>query len=255
MAAPVLLTFAFIWLEIAEKPLLPVLACGLGVLLNLFVAYLSAAASDLDRLRREGVWEEIQRLNIDATGHLALIIEEFSKRHRLPAGQRTNKAAYHQKLRELQQHLLSHMVNLIATEIDEKPNGVLAANWTLRGTWQGKDAFRVEAYDRNRPDRKPRNDNWKLIEEDRPGASVAFLESKISLVKDTHSIEFAAFFEEKPNYRSILSIPVDCLGKVIGVVNVDSTKIDLLKIEHGSLVLDIVYLVGLCEVLRQEGAQ
>lgn len=249
---PLLLGLSLIWLELDPGWWSGGFAI-LFALLEGLLLYLNGAAAQVGSELQDEVWERVRRLNENATGHLALLLERFANRHRQASGNRTSKDAYHQELRDFQQHFLSHAVNVICWSLGIEPStGLISANWCLRGSDDHANQFRVELYDRNMASRRPRDDDWKSIETNRPGASSAFLTANVALVPDTRDTEVAGFFPTSAPYRSILSVPVDCRGEVIGVVNVDSKEVNLLQIDHQFLVLQVAYLVGFCEVLRQE---
>lgn len=57
----------------------------------------------------------------------------------------------------------------------------------------------------------------------RPGAPAAFAKGTVVYVEDTTAPEYAKFFDEQKDYRSIISIPVAVEGnQIIAIVNVDS---------------------------------
>jgi len=73
-------------------------------------------------------------------------------------------------------------------------------------------------------------------------------------VRDTRAAPAAGAFPRDAPYRCILSVPVDCEGRIVGVLNIDATRPDMLEIGHGDLVMDLAYLIGWCEILRKVDA-
>ncbi len=249
---PAALALSLIWLQLDPGAWSAGAAIVL-VLLQAVLLYLNGAAAQVGSDLQKEIWDRVRRLNENSTGHLALLLECFSNRHRQSPGERTPKSAYLQTLRDFQQHFLQHAVDVVCTHLEVDPStDEISANWCLRGRGENADAFRVELYDKNMARRRPRDDDWKAIEPGRPGASAAFLGAEVALVADTRDNEVAGVFSDTAPYRSILSVPVDCRGEVIGVVNLDAKEPNLLRIEHQFLVLHAAYLVGFCEVLRQE---
>ncbi|XHC26783.1 MAG: GAF domain-containing protein [Phycisphaerales bacterium] len=249
---PLGLGASVVWLELSANKWSAASAIAFCIL-EAFVLYLNGASAQLAQEPKAEVWDRVQRLNADATGHLVLLLEAFAARHRAGDAPRLGKAAYQERLRGLQQHLLSHAVNMICASADlDSKTSPISANWCLRREDETDDQFRVIVYDKNMPDRRPKAGNWRPIASARPGASQAFLTGCVNFVDDTHSEEYREFFDNSPTYRSILSVPVECSGSVIGVMNVDASEPETLVEDHQHLVLDIAQLIGWCELLRNE---
>lgn len=226
-----------------------VLAFVVGLLAQAFVTYVNAAQAVAVAALRRDVWQEFADLTDGAAGHLSQVLRHYDGRY-LQEGVKTKPEAYRQKLLHLQQLLLDHVVRVLHRHLgDRAGSGVLSANWSIQGTGEHRDQFRVTMYDRNMANRQPSN-NWKAIADDIPGASVSFRTGEVSLVPDTRGSDNNKHFSPSASYRSILSIPVLCSTRVVGVVNVDSTEIGLLETEQHLLVFDIVYLIGLCQLLH-----
>jgi len=242
-----LLAIAFLVTKLAPSPWLIAVVVIL-LLFEIFVKYLDQAAADVDRELREDVWNQIMRLNERVTGNVAVIMDHCSARSR----RAIDHTEYRERLRGLQQHLLGHIVDVLNHKLNLPPDSMtLSANWAVRGEGEHADQFQVLRYDRNMPDRRVRSDRWHPIADGLPGASEAFERCKTTLVPDTHDEDLSTFFPERPAYRSILSVPVETNGEIIGVVNIDSDQPEVLRVEHATLVWDVAYLIGLCQVLER----
>lgn len=229
-----------------------ILAFVIGLLAQAFVTYVNSAQTVAMAALRRDVWQEFADLTDGAAGHLSQVLRHYDGRF-LQDGVKTRPEAYKEKLLHLQQLLLDHIVRVLHRHLGDRVHlGTLSANWAVRGSGEHSDRFRVVVYDRNMANRQP-NNSWKTIADDLPGASVSFLAGEVSLVTDVKESDNNKYFSPTALYRSILSIPVMCSNRVVGVVNVDSTEIGVLETEQHLLIFDIVYLVGLCQLLH-EGA-
>ncbi|MEO1320347.1 MAG: hypothetical protein AAFV30_07225, partial [Pseudomonadota bacterium] len=219
-----------------------------ALLFQALVTYVNAAQSEaLAELRRES-WDEFANLTEGVAGHLSQVLRHYHGRY-LADDLKTKPDVYKEKLRSLQQLLLDHVVQVLHRQLgDQAPQNSLSANWTTRGIGEHEHEFHVITYNKNMTHRQP-GGSWKQIAEGIPGASVSFLTGGVALVRDTNPADHEEHFSPDAPYRAILSIPVLCSEAVIGVVNVDSTKIGLLETEQHLLIFDIVYLVGLCQFL------
>ncbi|QDU70283.1 hypothetical protein [Mucisphaera calidilacus] len=215
--------------------------------------YLDEVAKAHDATSFRNQIDLLAQFHQDAGGNLAQIANVFAKRHRNGSNPRLGKDAYQTELRNLQQHFLSHVTTVLDSAItapaETRPS--LTANWCKRGRGEHAEFFKVFVYDRHMTHRVVSDENWKPIAEDVPGASRSFLYNVVSLVEDTRSPSVAMYFDN-PSYAGILSIPVSCNGSVLGVVNIDSTQANLLETDHDKVIIDVAYMVGLCELLAQE---
>ena len=247
-----LLGATFLWVELRPGRWSAAAVLG-AIVLEITLAYLNSAATHRATALSKRVWDKIGQLNRDNTGNVWLITNCFCRRHRRNGAGRLTPDQYKTELKGLQQHLLSHAVDVIHAQPNiNLPERSLYANWALRGENEHSEEFRVVLYNRNMTHRRPQLTDWKPIEEGRPGASGAFLKGEVTLVEDTHDEAHQKFFPGSPAYRSILSIPMIAEDQVIGVMNIDAAEPHVLQIEHENLVMDIAYLVGLCEVLRND---
>lgn len=222
-----------------------------SVFFNALIQYINAAQSaTMAEVRREE-WQQFASLTEVVAGHLSQVLSYYDARF-LSKSASMRKDEYKTKLRALQQLLLDHIVQVLRLQLGETAsNGVLSANWTMRGSEENANRFRVVVYNKHMTDRQAGQANqWKEIAEGIPGASVAYLTGTVSLVSDINASDNNKHFSPTASYRSILSIPVLCSSSIVGVVNVDSTEIGLLETEQHQLVFDIVYLIGLCQLLH-----
>lgn len=221
-------------------------------MLQAFVGYLAAAEKAIDEAEKQSALDRFVLFNKMAAGNVGAVLDTFWRRHRRRTNAQTSDGEYLASLQSRQQQLLSHAARIIRHQIGAGlAEDAITANWCLRGMGEHENSFRVEVYDRDMHDRKADPDDWKVIQEDLPGASAAFLSGDITLVPDTHDLP--DIFSGKDAYRSILSVPVKVESRVLGVMNLDARDPDILNTEHGELVLDVAYLIGFCEILRRKG--
>lgn len=187
----------------------------------------------------------IAQMNSDLASILATALRTAEQRAN--GKKDLSRPAYNEELKRLQQGLLTHCVRVLSDmSLADLPERALSANWTLRG----EGDFIVVVYDREHLMRPAGRTH--PINKSAPGASQAFLTGDISLVPNTESEETREFFTPGATYRAILSIPAinAKTGRVIGVVNVDSTTAETLSITDAQLILDAVYTIGLLELLK-----
>jgi hypothetical protein len=228
------------------------------ILLEALQSYLSGAeveaAAISEREAREEVWDAVRRLQTDVTGHLAAIVTLIVqyKMNTAVGLPRVSAEEFRLLLRNHQQHLLAHAVNVVADHLNLGENRrVLSANWCVREP-DDLGFFRVQTYDRSMHDRLPDSERKHVIAPEMPGASQSFLTHESAFVADTRDESVAKHFPAQRPYRSILSIPA-VLGDswMIGVMNIDAKEPGVLAGEHEVLVQDTAYLLALCEVLSR----
>lgn len=257
---PVAMIPATIWLE-SDVTWYSGSSFGLVGVMMALASYLNAAQNTrLARLMEEP-WTQLARLNGGVAGLLARLTAILAARHQAEKGNRTKLPAFLEELRSLQQQLLTHVVDVVQTDLGAAGSGAgLSANWCLKSTTSepGRgDVFRPALYDRNVIRRVPDPsdpDEWLEIKKGLPGASEAFVTRRVVLtdVHESRKLHPGAIAADVP-FAEILSIPV-VRGKkqVLGVVNLDAAVRGTLRAEHADLVVDVTYLVGLIEVIRKE---
>lgn len=87
------------------------------------------------------------------------------------------------------------------------------------------------------------------IDSNLPGATQAVAKGCISYIKDTQHPKIEEHFKGK-TYRSIVSIPLRKGGKIVGVVNIDSTEANLFKNEKLFEKTIIPLISGQLEVIK-----
>jgi len=163
-------------------------------------------------------------------------------------------------VRSLQVAFLSHAVDVARDYLGiSKLDDRLAATWVIPIDSYTK--WKTVAYDRNRIARQP--GRVRAIAPGIPGAADAFLTGNTVLIPDTTAADVAKYFDAKPSYRAILSVPARTMhvsklanvtidghpDNIVGVLNVDCTETNTLRPELAEVLYDIAYLIGILEHL------
>lgn len=253
----VLFVCASIWLERGSGWLSVVFFAAASLLVGSSQYVQWARRISTDQLRRSAesalsqaesdVWETVRRLNTDAMGHLSVLASLIRQRRESPREMSPRQFAL--SLQSLQQHLLTHIINVLQVQLELDDARTLSANWCLLDA--DNRTFSVRVYDRNMPNRQPTPRRKHSVAPGMPGASEAFLSREVCVVKDT--ADYPEAFPDNPPYRSILSLPVVTADIVVGVVNVDASVPGILDTDLQHFVQDAAYIIGVCEVLRIDG--
>jgi hypothetical protein len=189
-------------------------------------------------------------LNEAMVGHLAVLLRGYCSYDESDA---TQRAVFEERVRQLQQHLLNHIVHVVA-DATGRPIEVFSSNWCVRS--DGGKTFSARAYSKNMHDRQP-GLRHHLIQSDRPGASKAFVDGLICLVEDRRDASMSKYFHGNEWYVSILSIPVVIAPagspEVVGVLNIDCNRPGVLSKDLWETCGYLAYLIGLCEAIANEG--
>jgi putative methionine-R-sulfoxide reductase with GAF domain len=138
-------------------------------------------------------------------------------------------------LKQLQEHVLScqSRESLEAIQVQiltiiedktkeillERNEGIISANVMVADELQR--TLRLTHFSRHSKDR-----HAIMVSFDSIGAGKAIQDMKTVYTRDTKSPDLQGVFRDDAPYRSILSMPIACDHKGLGVVNVDSTKPD-----------------------------
>jgi hypothetical protein len=98
----------------------------------------------------------------------------------------------------------------------ERSEGVISANLMVYD--QTERVLRLILFSRHTKDRQKINVPFGAL-----GAGKAIEDMKAVYIRDVKSPELKGIFREDAPYRSVLSIPISCDHRRVGVVNVDAT--------------------------------
>jgi hypothetical protein len=247
-SAPVLVGIAWVWF-VVDGTVWSTIGIASAVLYQGLTSYLSGADTLARRDVHQEVWNRIKTLNTDTMGHMAILLRYY--RERFVAEPGMEPVEFRVGMTHLQQHLLRHLVDVIAEHLGLSEKYELSANWALpeaddRGRW-----FRPRVYDRNMPDRQPFPFRRYPIDGNAPGAARAFLTGELAFVPDTAAPDAAEHFRPNAPYRCTLAFPVNSGDQVVGVVNVDARHAHQLTPDLEYLIRHIAYVIGLCESFKE----
>lgn len=120
-------------------------------------------------------------------------------------------------LDSIQVGILSVIVDKTKNLIREGRDGIISANLMVADE-QAK-VLRLTLFSRHHADRRKIEVPFGA-----PGAGIAIQDVAPVYVKDIQTPDLARMFRRDAPYRSILSIPIACDHRRIGVVNIDSTE-------------------------------
>ena len=188
-SAPVMVAVSWVWF-VVDATALSTIAIAAAVVFQAITSYLSGADTLARRDVHQEVWSRIKTLNTDTMGHMAILLRYYRERFEADPGM--DAVEFRVGMTHLQQHLLRHLVDVIAEHIGlSERKYELSANWAMperdeRGQW-----FRPRVYDRNMPDRQPFPFRRYPIEGHAVGAAQAFLTGELAFVPDTAAPEAA----------------------------------------------------------------
>lgn len=248
-SAPIMVAVSWVWF-VVDANMLSTIAIAGAVVFQAVTSYLSGADTLARRDVHQEVWNRIKTLNTDTMGHMAILLRYYRERFEADPGM--DAVEFRVGMTHLQQHLLRHLVDVIAEHIGlSERKYELSANWAMperdeRGQW-----FRPRVYDRNMPDRQPFPFRRYPIEGHAVGAAQAFLTGELAFVPDTAAPEAAEHFRANAPYRCTLAFPVNSGDQVVGVVNVDARHPHQLTPDLEYLIRHIAYVIGLCESFKE----
>lgn len=222
--------------------------------LGLLTVYLAGAEAVTIGDAEAELKARLHRVNNGMAGLTAELASIVRSRQRQGEGFRASPTKVREQLRALQVQLLAHVVDVVRLELKlDAADPSLSANWCARRTGSDRpDGFQAVLYDRPMQDRRPDPSTWKIIKDGRPGASASFHSKKVVLTDVTVARKAdPSAFPVDARYQAILTIPVMRGRHVIGVVNLDDEQVGRLEQHHASLVVDVVYLIGLIDDIRE----
>lgn len=116
----------------------------------------------------------------------------------------------------VQQGILSIIVDKTKELLADRRDGVISANLMIAD--EANQKLHLRRFSRHATGRKKIDVAYGA-----PGAGRAIVEGRPVVIADIRSADLKAHFRDDAPYRSILSIPVACEHRRLGVVNVDST--------------------------------